>query len=766
MPRRWYTARFATRLLGVVCMVCSLAAALAVQANAEPMIVDLEVGFAGEYKLGLWAPATVTVKDAADLQIEVVAPDSDGVGVRYTASVGSSSGQQTTPLLIRVGRRDAPLTVRLRSQTSAQSTSSDDIVAQATFSPTSNSTEGGPRSGRPSTSRIVAELTAASAGRVASDSAPSSLLAAAVEESRLSQTSVARLGAVSDLPTRWIGYESLACLWINFSDLEFAGQLLGDSARATALSKWVHGGGRVVIGVGQESAELFANDGARANEAWAGLLPGEFAEIISLNDAGPFETYASSTKPIAAGQGVAIPVTKFTSVQGRIEAYAGSQPTDLPLVVRRRVGFGEVVLVTVDLAAVPFATWEGLGGFVARVSGLDRDGSRRAAGDAPSQIVTTGYNDLSGAVQHRLGATFTGVSTVSMLAIVAAALLYLVLIGPGDYFFLKQIVGRMELTWLTLPLMVLLFGGGAYWLSNQLRGEAPQLNRLELIDVDGQSGIARSVLWAQAYSPTATRHDLRLVANAADGATMASADGYLSWLGMPGRGMGGLDTSATAFSPLGAEYRQGVWPGGSRLPLGLQGVPINTASTKALMSRWQGITDRRVEADLTRSSSGLPEGALINATGADFLAAWLVAGDWAWRLGPLPDGATISIDASRPPLTLKTLIRRDFLKTRGANAPPGQQAAQTKDLGDYDLDGLAALVMFTDALGGEITQLENHFLPFTDLSSVFDWDQAVLVARLSPSAGTRIHSGKTHYAAPADKSRVYYRYLLEVGRGQ
>ena len=33
---------------------------------------------------------------------------------------------------------------------------------------------------------------------------------------------------------------------------------------------------------------------------------------------------------------------------------------------------------------------------------------------------------------------------------------YILLIGPGDYFFLRKLVGRMEWTWLTFPLVVLL----------------------------------------------------------------------------------------------------------------------------------------------------------------------------------------------------------------------------------------------------------------------------------------------------------------------
>ena len=40
---------------------------------------------------------------------------------------------------------------------------------------------------------------------------------------------------------------------------------------------------------------------------------------------------------------------------------------------------------------------------------------------------------------------------------------YILLIGPIDYFFLKKVVGRLELTWITFPTCVIVISVAAYF---------------------------------------------------------------------------------------------------------------------------------------------------------------------------------------------------------------------------------------------------------------------------------------------------------------
>ena len=71
-------------------------------------------------------------------------------------------------------------------------------------------------------------------------------------------------------------------------------------------------------------------------------------------------------------------------------------------------------------------------------------------------------------------------------------IVYILLIGPGDYFFLRKIVRRMEWTWLTFPVIVALVCVGAYVLAYRLKGDQLRVNQIDLVDVDAASGRMRA----------------------------------------------------------------------------------------------------------------------------------------------------------------------------------------------------------------------------------------------------------------------------------
>ncbi|MEM6329422.1 MAG: hypothetical protein AAF790_04140, partial [Planctomycetota bacterium] len=346
---------------------------------------------------------------------------------------------------------------------------------------------------------------------------------------------------------------------------------------------------------------------------------------------------------------------------------------------------------------------------------------------------------------------FGGVVATPMLAIVAAAIGYLLLIGPIDYLLLGRVLGRLELTWATFPAVVVAFAGGSYLLANRYAGEQPRINQLAIIDVDVASGVTRGLVWAQAYSPVATRYDARVTPRGVAGPLAGPAGGYVTWLGMPGGGLAGVDTQADSFSATAAAYRHSETLGE------IAGVPINTRSTKSLVARWRGKGPAAIECRLAVADSGLIEGVLTNASGGDLRQAWLAAGDWAWRLGDIADGAVLSIDDTRVPLTFNTLIRRDYLQ-------PGDSAgaAPQFDANNLSLDGLAMLTMFTDTLRRSgFTTLGNGFTPPCDLSGALADGHAVLVARGAQPDGL-LKGGAQAGRDPSPDDRCFYRFVLPV----
>src|SRR5262249_27893261 len=70
-----------------------------------------------------------------------------------------------------------------------------------------------------------------------------------------------------------------------------------------------------------------------------------------------------------------------------------------------------------------------------------------------------------------------------------------------DYLFLKKVVKRLELTWVTFPLVVLAVSAGAYFTAYALKGSDQKVNKLDLIDVDLQTQTAQGTTWFSIFSP-------------------------------------------------------------------------------------------------------------------------------------------------------------------------------------------------------------------------------------------------------------------------
>ncbi|MEM8865905.1 MAG: hypothetical protein AAGF31_10215 [Planctomycetota bacterium] len=705
----------------------------------KPQILGCQLGFDGDHKLGKWAPVRVQTDGAADLTVDVVAPDSDGVAVTYPLTSLENGAGELAQGVIRVGRRDAPLTVRLRD---GQGT-----VASRTFSASDNSTNDAIRGGLSPTDRLVVELTASTdsvAAAIPSDDRP---------------TRVAVIDQADLLPLVPAGYESVDALVISLTSATNLTERLPDARQADALVKWVEAGGRLILVGAAGAKQAFA-----AESPLSKLAPGVFDEVVTLTDPTPIERYINADQPIGGGRRVAIPVARLANVRGRIEVYAGGKATDLPIVIRQRRGFGEVVFLAIDPSAGPLTEWKGKADFLARASGITNETTGLRADQPSGALVTSGYTDLSGALQQRLGARFSGVTTTPMLAIVAAAVVYLLLLGPVDYFLLERGIGRFGAAWITLPVILFLFGGGAYWLSHRLAGQEPRVNQIELVDHDLPSGVVRGTLWAQAYSPAATKQQVSLAPRWPDGTPVADARTEVTWLGLPGRGLGGLERSAGAGIAHDARYQQVANLSAVR------GLPINVRSTKSLIASWHARTDpggaNAIDATLASPGAGVLEGLLVNNTRAKLEECWLGYGDWAWRLGTIADGAAVAPEEARAPIKLKTLVRRDYLSDNNEIGVRPTDRVPTVEIQDLDLDALLHLMMFTEALGGPaFTGLPNHFQGFTDLSTALDQGRAVLVARVAPQEGKRgselLRNGDA-WAEPTAIDRAYYRFVLEV----
>lgn len=700
-----------SRILSAV-LVCALTAPAVVAHAQAPAarIIDCRVGFDGRYKLGFWTPVRVTIEGLGalgDPRLEVLAPDSDGAPAALATPLRDHPARRGEPTIVhtltRVGRADATLLVSLWD--------GDTLVDQW-------------RSGRdsaaeirsiPATERLIVEV---------GSRAP---IAEAMDEAVTARV------AAEALPATWLGYEGVETLLVAGGDSRALAEMPPADRQIVAISDWVARGGRLVIAVGDRAPALLGQGGPLES-----LAPGRVTGVAPLVRTESIEEYAEAAAPVPSREQGAVRLAQVADVSGRVEAYAGGRAEGLPLVVRSWRGFGEVTFAAIDLDAPAIQQWSGGQRLTARVLGLSGGAGGQGA-DSGGALVKRGFNDLAGEAYVKLGESFEGVTTTPMTALVAAVVAYLAIIGPGAYLLGHRVLGRTGAAWVVLPLVIVAVGVAAYAWRGQSTGDRVRVNQLELVDVDCQTGFERGVAWAQVFSPRAARYDLSYSLAGAGRADEPPASGFLTWYGLPGTGLGGMQTPADSLLSTEAGYQVAA------TPEGLRGAPINLRASKAVTARWTATERPAVEMDLTATSAGLVEGVLTNATGRELRDCRLLYGGWGWRLPAMPPGAVVSVDASVRPARFRTILMRGFRRAGGEK--------------QRSLAELAHLMMFSQELGGrEYAGLDNAYQAFCDLSGALRAGRPVLLARCDEPR-IRLMSGGEELDTVQPTGGAYFRFI-------
>jgi hypothetical protein len=668
---------------------------------------SLRVGFDQTWKLGCWTPVAIELaggEPGAAVAVELVAPDDDGVDTVVRTSPASpvrfdDAGRAVCRSFTKIGRADATLRVRVLVD--------EHLVASRNFIASDAAGANDIRAGRPANTRLLVQIGNADVG-----------LAEAFREQNTQpdgpSRQVVEVGSFDELPTAWYGYDAVDQIVIPASDPQFFASLAGDDPRLAALAEWVEMGGRLLVMCGRHAESLLV-----AGRPLADLVPGEFAEIVTLDNARAIEQYSQSEEAVRTERGrLEFSVPRVVNVAGRIEAFEGPAATDLPLVIRAPRGFGELVFAALDLNEPPLVDWPGRQKLLQQL--LDLDESPTASRPASSRRLTTrGYDDLAGALRDRLGSQFANVRGVPFGLVAVLALGYLALVGPIDYYLVRRVFRRMQWTWFTFPAIVLLVCWGAYGFASARKGTVSRINQVELVDIDLASGRARGSTWATLYSPRATTYDLALAPRWPGGGAVANPSVQLSWFGMPGMGLRGMSSSGGLPTATDIEYRYG-----SELDR-LENLPVETWSTKTLAARWTAPAAEMVVAELTATVENLVEGTVRNASGVRLDDARLLFGTWGWRLGDIAAGESVTIDRRLDPLKIRTLLTGVNRGAADGPRPGGPFVAE-----EADIDELLDLMMFYQASGGRgFSRLGNEHQSFCDLSHQLDLGRAVLLAR-------------------------------------
>jgi hypothetical protein len=713
------------------------------QEPQPPKIIGIRVGIADRYKAGAWTQVEVVLRggdESLSGSVSIIVPDGDGTPGRTTTPPNRPcqllpGRTQTVRLLTRFGRVHSDLTAVFQAP--------DHKPVTRTFSTAMQLEAGRFLPGIEFQKLVVvvggSTLGVETVGKLGGSEPEYWPVAAGVSD-------------IEQLPTQREGYDGVDVVVLSTARPEIYAKLAANNARVQALDEWVRLGGRLILCVGSAAEEILARDAPLARFA-----PGRLDKVVPLHQTGSLEAYAESRLSVSqSGERVEMQVPRLADVQGVVEA----DEAGLPLIVRTPRGFGQVIFVAADLEGSALAKWNDRPQLVAKL--LDLPVKREESLQANTAISHYGYTDLAGHLRSSLD-QFTGISLVPFWIVAGLIVIYILLIGPGDYFFLRKLIGRMEWTWVTFPVIVTAVCVAAYVLAYQLKGDQIRVHQIDLVDVDAASGRMRGAAWMNVFSPRMESFDLSIEPVLPDGRPAPDARAWLAWFGLQGTSLGGMNA-----------HGGGDLLGGSTFQYaadlnGMHGVPIQVWSTKSLTARWESPAPACPKADLTEDDR-LLSGSITNTFSFPLGNCILAYGRSAYELGTIEPGATVPLGTMSKRSELKTLLTGQ--KAVFAEGDKVNQTTTPFDQSSVDPAYILRAMFFYEAAGGRrYSQLWNDYQSFVDLSDLLKADRAILVAQEPVDSGDGRHAAELlRDGRPLDIRRdqhgTMYRFIFPVKKGK
>lgn len=718
----------------------ALAATLAVPPAARaqrpdpdaPTVENVRVGFTesiqGRYKVGTWTPVWVDLQGGRapfDGLIEVTAPDDDGTptSIRVRAFVQARESRRFFAVA-RPGTRTAEVSARVLDRQGRP------------VGP------GWPRGVHPESLEPSAQLilTAGDLGGVAE--------VTKLPKFQRSTTPDLVIAPLSQWPGVWYGFDGVGAIVLETGNRGAMDRLREGADRV--LRDWVAQGGHLVVALGSNWQE--------AREVLGPMLPAEPTEPLRLvdTDVDSIESFAGNvSRPLR-------PPINAVRLEGWRErgSVVLATATTTPLVVRGAFGLGRVTLIGFDVANRPMSDWEDKRFFWDKV--LDLRG--RVETDAVlmtsrGAIIQAAAPELA-AVLHRALEAFPGVKIVPFGWVAFFVFVYILLIGPLDYLFLKRVVKRMELTWVTFPLIVVAVSVLAYLGAHAVKGDDLRVNKVDLLDFDQTTGRLRGTTWLTVFSPSNRDYGVAIRPLGSDldpdGRSADVATTTLSWFAPPdpvlgGSGRVGFGNAGYAYEPVGE-------------PESLRGVRIPIWSTKSFTGRWTG-TGRApaVEVDLQTTSGDRVAGSIRNLLGVPLERAQLYYGRNLYDLGTIRPRGIARVDPTRTEAMASYLGRlTGSLESRRAG--PGETGREEAERASALRVDVLRAAMFHEAMGDRGLVHPNLALRSLDLTAqVSELRRPVLVAEVAaPAAALELKDAPSE---PGVAQTTMIRVILPLGDG-
>jgi len=567
------------------------------------------------------------------------------------------------------------------------------------------------------------------------------------------ETLTVGIESIAELPTDAIGWKSVNRLIISAASVVDLGE--AEPKVFDAISDWVKAGGDLTVIGDPNRPSLFQKHGPLAS-----LLPGEVLGTIQMKTSRDLERFVSTGRRQLIGRDD--PPLPMLELKPSASAIVVATAGDRPILARSAKGFGRISFCALDLAGKSLMQWPSHSGLVEKVIATqDQRTSQSARPDAHRSkggLTHSGYTDMLGQLRVPLD-DFSTVRFLPFTLIAVLITLYILCVAVGDYFLLNNVLKKMELTWITFPLIALLFCGLAIAVSKFSRPSDLQINQMEIVDFDLVNGASRGTAWVNLYAPKGKKVDVDLDPQTSFGLDIGQQT--VSWQGLPGDGLGGMGNTVSAgFKRL--QYQQTISVGGSGggPNVAMEGLPLQVASTKPLLIQYEIANPESYSSQLSDTRDRL-EGTFRNPLSVPIYNGKIFYGEYVYLLKKplLPDVVTLVESDSKE----RTL--RSYLNRRSAKGEDGNDAGRSQnrpwDSDEKSLTRIADVMMFYEAAGGQgYTGLTNGYHREIDFSRLLRLGQAVLVGQTE--TGSRINIDGQDVSDRYDSNITMVRVTLPV----
>lgn len=692
----------------------------------------IRIGFDGHLRLGRWCPLMVKTLDGRPAELfSATMLDGDGIPIHYE---GKLSQDVATPNVtwgwIRLGRKVSSIQLKIYG-------SGDDVRQIVPMTVPVK---------RDKILRSTQKILLAIGSEEITTQAFASTLTGQGENR---QGEVIFLSTPEQLPPNRTSLDCVDTIMLVGSP-KLADELT--DAQSQAILDWVEGGGRFIVSIPGDAGSLYAKGTVLGR-----FVPGNLVASTTLEDTGVIESLVNSRNPLTPQQPIA--VGRLNAVDGKIQV----AQRDLPLTIRSARGLGEIVFVPFDLNHPGLLEWTSLGNFLLKLR-IPTEGPSESTGPSAKRAGSAkhfGYTDLTGQLRVPLD-QFSQVQFVSFTFIAVLIALYILLIGPVDYYLLNNLIGKMELTWITFPLYSILFCFAAWMISQWTRPSEIQINQLEIVDIDIATGQAQGKIWSNLYSPTGTQLDVALAPENALG--FDYDDSIVSWNGLPGDGLGGMMTRPGG-SNRDESYQQMLSVNADgQMQASLKKLPAQVSSSRSIFANWSGkIPFQSQERLRYRPDLDRVTGTIRNPFNARLNNCRLLYGVWAYELDePLEVGDAFDIQVDTHERNIRGHLTQKKTK---AGKEKDYSVRSNWDPAETRMNRIANMLMFHEAAGGvAYTGLSHDYFPALDMSRHLDLNRAILIGELdAPSAKFMLDGGAT--IGEMDKTTTIVRIIFTVDPG-